>query len=234
MARASIDQQRHYLPTRVVDRRHVFPGRVVERRPSDDVELVNVTGAIDIRPRVDKGIHDAEVRSGGCPVQRSGIVSALPGIRIGAIFQQHMHGVRLARFRGGVQRCPSCVRRARIARPEQSSLLAGEVPQLVEIGRRARVEETLNSLRGPPVDLGLERAPARKPVVLRDVQQRRRQPDLGIVSAKFVEAILGELPKILERGAFGQLQSGHDPSFRCARRPRSPGRKSGCLTRWCA
>ena len=62
MSRAPVDQQRHDLSTRAVDRREVFTGRVIERRPSNDVELVNVARAIDIRPGVHQRTHDAEVR----------------------------------------------------------------------------------------------------------------------------------------------------------------------------
>src|SRR5205814_4381855 len=94
----------------------------------------------------------------------------------------------------------------------------------------ARVEELRDGVLLPSLDLRLERAPAREPMIARHRQQRRRELRARIGSPHLAQPILRELFQVFEGRAFGELGARHRPlPSIVARRPRLSGRKSGSV-----
>ena len=178
-----------------------------------------------------------EVRSGGCPVQRSRCC-----LRLSRAFgsapcsSSTCTASACARFRGGVQSL-SILRAARADR-SPGAVVARSPSEAPQLRRRRpprmRRRNAQQSARLAGRSRPSARASSENPWSCATFKQRRRQLASGSVRRSSCRRSLASFFRYSSEARSGSCESGHDPSFRCARRPRLSGWKSGCLTRWCA
>ena len=193
------------------------PGVVVDSRPSDDVELVHVADAVNVAARIEQRAHDVEVRRGGSPVQRVGVVSGLARIRIGAVLEQQparRPGARSWRRRA-VPVQPACGARGLLARASAGSLASKPRSSSTSPAAHASKKRATSRLL-PPIDLGLQRAPAGETVVLRDARaEPSRACARGSVRRSSCSRSFASFFRYSSEARSGSCDLGIDPSFRC-------------------
>lgn len=75
VARPALEQKRQQVVARRIHRCRFVPWRAVESGPTDHVELVHVSIAVCVAPRIEQRAYDLQVPVGGSPVQRASVVS---------------------------------------------------------------------------------------------------------------------------------------------------------------
>ena len=176
--------------------------------PADDLQLVIVTVPDDVTARVGEPPHDVEVTGCRGPVHRVGVVSLLAGVHVEAALQQQVHHRQMSGVRRRVQQRPLVRLRASV---QLVRVLVEQRVSVVDVAFPCRVEQL--AVHRQRVDVRLERPPARKPVLLGQVELRVGQLRGRVRLAQLVETALGLLAEPIEVGVVGKGQ-------RSGRRPR--------------
>src|SRR5712691_3171978 len=118
-----------------------------------------------------------------------------------------------------------------IALANKSGIVLQQNAQRFEVSGSACPKELGHIRSAPPVNLSLQRSPARKAVLASNGEVCVGEFRSRVRRAQREQTLLGDLLQKLQRCAFGKISTRHRhlPSIR-ARRPRLSGWKSGSLT----
>src|SRR5262245_18171186 len=137
------------------------------------------------------------------------MVAGLTGVRIRAALEQQADRIEVPALGGHVKAGHPGMQSTRIARSNQAFVAVQQFFQNPDVAHGACVEEACHVRGLAPVDLGLERAPARKSMLPRHVEQRSCEFRAWIGLPEFAQAVPGQLFQIFERWTFGEVRIGH-------------------------
>ena len=188
--------------------------RPEEGTPADHVERVHVADAVDVGASVEQRPHGILLGPRRRPVQRRRVVAAFAGsTSSGSLLEHGADDVEPSVLSGGMKRGPARVRRVRSAGARERRIEAQESLRLVVVAAGAGGDERRAAGMLPPLDFGPEGSPAGESILARDGEERVREPRLRVGAAQFEQTGAGDSFQVVERGAFGKLCVGHDPSF---------------------
>ena len=202
--------------------RHVVPYVLKVGRPADGAHLVRVAVVADVGAGIYQPLDRVEVALLGGPVQRGGAIGAVAQVHLEAEPEQQVDALEVPALRCKVQQ--------------------GSAPLTADDADLGRIfgEQTLQAVRAPVkgggddlaveahrVDMRLERAPAREPVLPGNVQLGLMQLGAGVAPAQLRQPLLGGLLQPVDIGAGGKCFGHETPSLS------APGVRSSRAERRC-